>query len=73
MPEEIIILTNGYRQQSHISYSEDLFVGGINHIDRLPTELRRKPFLVGCIQKVGYIDKVVANFNLLFKFHSLFL
>ncbi|XP_037954397.1 uncharacterized protein LOC119684428 [Teleopsis dalmanni] len=48
-PEVMTISSNGFW---HLSLSENLFVGGVNHVDKLPLDLKYKPFFIGCIQKI---------------------
>ncbi|KAH8258019.1 hypothetical protein KR038_004423 [Drosophila bunnanda] len=48
--EVMTISSNGFW---HLSLDQNLFVGGVNHVDRLPLDLKYKPFFVGCIQKVS--------------------
>ncbi|KAI9576747.1 hypothetical protein GQX74_010729 [Glossina fuscipes] len=45
----MIVSSNGFW---HLSLPENLFVGGVNHFDKLPLHLKSKPFLVGCIQRI---------------------
>ncbi|XP_075165344.1 LOW QUALITY PROTEIN: EGF like, fibronectin type III and laminin G domains protein pikachurin [Haematobia irritans] len=49
MPEVMTISSNGFW---HLSLPENLFVGGVNHIDKLPMDLKSKPFFMGCIQRI---------------------
>ncbi|XP_067633127.1 basement membrane proteoglycan [Eurosta solidaginis] len=48
-PEVMTISPNGFW---HLSLRENLFLGGVDHVDKLPVDLRAVPFFVGCIQKV---------------------
>lgn len=50
MPEVMTISSNGFW---HLSLPENLFVGGVNHVDKLPMDLKSKPFFMGCIQRVS--------------------
>lgn len=50
LPEVMTVSSNGFW---HLSLPENLFVGGVNHVDKLPLDLKSKPFLVGCIQRVS--------------------
>lgn len=45
------ISSNGFW---HLSLPQNLFVGGVNHVDHLPLDLKYKSFFVGCIQRVSY-------------------
>lgn len=45
------ISSNGFW---HLSLAQNLFVGGVNHVDRLPLDLKYKSFFVGCIQRVSF-------------------
>lgn len=45
------ISSNGFW---HLSLAQNLFVGGVNHVDRLPLDLKYKSFFVGCIQRVSW-------------------
>ncbi|KAL9919693.1 EGF like, fibronectin type III and laminin G domains protein pikachurin isoform 2-T5 [Glossina fuscipes fuscipes] len=49
LPEIMTVSSNGFW---HLSLPENLFVGGVNHVDKLPLDLKSKPFLVGCIQRI---------------------
>uniref|UniRef100_A0A1I8QC63 Pikachurin n=1 Tax=Stomoxys calcitrans TaxID=35570 RepID=A0A1I8QC63_STOCA len=49
MPEVMTISSNGFW---HLSLPENFFVGGVNHIDKLPMDLKSKPFFMGCIQRI---------------------
>ncbi|XP_065369844.1 uncharacterized protein SP2353 [Calliphora vicina] len=49
MPEVMTISSNGFW---HLSLPENLFVGGVNHVDKLPMDLKNKPFFMGCIQRI---------------------
>uniref|UniRef100_A0A1A9Z5K8 Pikachurin-like n=1 Tax=Glossina pallidipes TaxID=7398 RepID=A0A1A9Z5K8_GLOPL len=49
LPEVMTVSSNGFW---HLSLPENLFVGGVNHVDKLPLDLKSKPFLVGCIQRI---------------------
>lgn len=44
------ISSNGFW---HLSLPQNLFVGGVNHVDHLPLDLKYKSFFVGCIQRVS--------------------
>ncbi|XP_039955222.1 uncharacterized protein LOC120771342 [Bactrocera tryoni] len=48
-PEVMTISSNGFW---HLSLPENIFLGGVNHEDKLPLDLKSKPFFVGCIQKI---------------------
>ncbi|XP_049307031.1 uncharacterized protein LOC105228923 [Bactrocera dorsalis] len=48
-PEVMTISSNGFW---HLSLPENIFLGGVNHEDKLPLDLKLKPFFVGCIQKI---------------------
>ncbi|XP_017475143.1 PREDICTED: uncharacterized protein LOC108365595 isoform X1 [Rhagoletis zephyria] len=48
-PEVMTISSNGFW---HLSLPENIFLGGVNHEDKLPLDLRSKAFFVGCIQKI---------------------
>ncbi|XP_017049914.1 pikachurin isoform X2 [Drosophila ficusphila] len=59
--EVMTISSNGFW---HLSLDQNLFVGGVNHVDRLPLDLKYKPFFVGCIQKIdinGHSLGIVAE------------
>ncbi|XP_016929996.2 basement membrane proteoglycan isoform X2 [Drosophila suzukii] len=59
--EVMTISSNGFW---HLSLEQNLFVGGVNHVDRLPLDLKYKPFFVGCIQKIdinGHSLGIVAE------------
>ncbi|EDX15577.1 GD15430, partial [Drosophila simulans] len=59
--EVLTISSNGFW---HLSLDQNLFVGGVNHVDRLPLDLKYKPFFVGCIQKIdinGHSLGIVAE------------
>lgn len=49
LPEVMTISSNGFW---HLSLPENVFLGGVNHEDKLPLDLKSKAFFVGCIQKV---------------------
>ncbi|TMW54579.1 hypothetical protein DOY81_000373 [Sarcophaga bullata] len=49
LPEVMTISSNGFW---HLSLPENLFVGGVNHVDKLPMDLKNKPFFMGCIQRI---------------------
>lgn len=51
--EVMTISSNGFW---HLSLAQNLFVGGVNHVDRLPLDLKYKSFFVGCIQRVSFRD-----------------
>ncbi|XP_054739354.1 uncharacterized protein LOC129245297 [Anastrepha obliqua] len=48
-PEVMTISSNGFW---HLSLPENIFLGGVSHVDKLPLDLKSKPFFVGCIQKI---------------------
>ncbi|XP_011186312.1 uncharacterized protein LOC105214523 [Zeugodacus cucurbitae] len=48
-PEVMTISSNGFW---HLSLPENIFLGGVNHEDKLPLDLKSKAFFVGCIQKI---------------------
>lgn len=54
MPEVMTISSNGFW---HLSLPENLFVGGVNHVDKLPMDLKNKPFFMGCIQHVSITNR----------------
>ncbi|XP_016985384.1 pikachurin [Drosophila rhopaloa] len=59
--EVMTISSNGFW---HLSLDQNLFVGGVNHVDRLPLDLKYKPFFVGCIQRIdinGHSLGIVAE------------
>ncbi|EDW02563.1 GH22063 [Drosophila grimshawi] len=59
--EVMTISSNGFW---HLSLAQNLFVGGVNHIDRLPLDLKYKSFFVGCIQRIdinGHSLGIVAE------------
>ncbi|XP_017120395.1 pikachurin [Drosophila elegans] len=59
--EVMTISSNGFW---HLSLDQNLFVGGVNHMDRLPLDLKYKPFFVGCIQRIdinGHSLGIVAE------------
>ncbi|XP_039482382.1 pikachurin [Drosophila santomea] len=59
--EVLTISSNGFW---HLSLDQNLFVGGVNHVDRLPLDLKYKPFFVGCIQRIdinGHSLGIVAE------------
>ncbi|XP_004535980.1 uncharacterized protein LOC101451481 [Ceratitis capitata] len=49
LPEVMTISSNGFW---HLSLPENVFLGGVNHEDKLPLDLKSKAFFVGCIQKI---------------------
>ncbi|XP_023162915.2 uncharacterized protein LOC111594034 [Drosophila hydei] len=59
--EVMTISSNGFW---HLSLAQNLFVGGVNHVDRLPLDLKYKSFFVGCIQRIdinGHSLGIVAE------------
>ncbi|KAH8410993.1 hypothetical protein KR222_005642, partial [Zaprionus bogoriensis] len=59
--EVMTISTNGFW---HLSLPQNLFVGGVNHVDHLPLDLKYKSFFVGCIQRIdvnGHSLGIVAE------------
>nr|XP_036233101.1 uncharacterized protein LOC106619610 [Bactrocera oleae]XP_036233105.1 uncharacterized protein LOC106619610 [Bactrocera oleae]XP_036233111.1 uncharacterized protein LOC106619610 [Bactrocera oleae]XP_036233118.1 uncharacterized protein LOC106619610 [Bactrocera oleae] len=48
-PEVMTISSNGFW---HLSLPENIFLGGVNHEDKLPLDLKSKAFFVGCMQKI---------------------
>ncbi|XP_062132511.1 uncharacterized protein LOC133843116 isoform X2 [Drosophila sulfurigaster albostrigata] len=59
--EVMTISSNGFW---HLSLAQNLFVGGVNHVDHLPLDLKYKSFFVGCIQRIdinGHSLGIVAE------------
>ncbi|BFG05280.1 pikachurin [Drosophila madeirensis] len=66
--EVMTISSNGFW---HLSLEQNLFVGGVNHVDRLPLDLKYKPFFVGCIQRIdinghslGIVSEALGGSNI---------
>ncbi|ALC41301.1 SP2353 [Drosophila busckii] len=66
--EVMTISTNGFW---HLSLAQNLFVGGVNHVDRLPLDLKYKSFFVGCIQRIdinghslGIVSEALGGSNI---------